>query len=204
MIRTLARIGRRSALALPVALAAAMLAGCSMPPPGPEFPPIRFLDTSPFVLDAGAIEIVDDYPPSPTGSPVASFPVTPAEAMRSWGQDRLLAAGTGDVGRIGRFVITEASVTEEQLPRTGGVRGMFTTDQTERYTVTVSARFEVRNPRSREGFAEVRSLRSATAAENLNLNDRRKLWHGLVQQVMNDFDAAMTTQIRQNLPSYLR
>jgi hypothetical protein len=127
----------------------------------------------------------------------------PARALRRWADDRLVAAGAP--GRYARFVIQDAKVIETELPRTRGVRGAFTTDQTHRYEVTLAAALEIREERGnfRNAFASAKAMRSRTTAENITLNDREKAWHELLEMTMADINTSLERQIREDLARYL-
>jgi hypothetical protein len=130
------------------------------------------------------------------------FPTPPERAMRRWATDRLVASGTPD--RYARFVIQDAKVIESELPRTEGVRGAFTTDQTQRYDLTLSAALEIREERGnfRAGFVSANTSRSRTVAEDITVNDRERIWFEMLEQAMNDLNAELERQIRANLTRF--
>ncbi|MEJ0072464.1 MAG: hypothetical protein WDO24_31495 [Pseudomonadota bacterium] len=108
------------------------------------------------------IEVVREYAP-PLRAPNVDheFPVPPMRMAEQWAQDRLTAAG--GPGEL-RYVIKRASVVETSLPRTTGIRGAFTNDQTQRYDAVVEVEIEVRNERGyRDGIVSARAERRQTA-----------------------------------------
>jgi len=185
-------------------LASAALAACSSPPPRPRFPELTYGHLGLFTFDVERIEIVSEYKAS-FGSPNVEhmFPTPPEQTLRRWAQDRL--AATGKPGRYARFVIQDAKVTESQLPRTAGVRGAFTTDQTQRYDGTLSAVLEIREERAnyRAGTASAWATRARTVPEGITINDREKVWFDLVESMMNDINAELDRQIRANLAQFV-
>lgn len=185
-------------------LAGAALAGCSTQPPRPRFPELTYGHLGLFTFDVERIEIVSEYKPN-FGSPNVDhmFPTAPEQTLRRWAQDRL--AATGKPGRYARFVIQDAKVVESQLPRTQGVRGAFTTDQTQRYDGTLSALLEIREERAnyRAGTASAWATRARTVAEGITINDREKVWFDLAEAMMNDMNAELDRQIRANLAQFL-
>jgi hypothetical protein len=186
-------------------LGAAVLAGCSTPPPRTRFPDLTYGHLGQFRLDVARVEIVSEYR-APGRAPNIEhlLPVVPEQSLRRWAQDRVVATGTP--GRFARFVIQEAKVTDTELPKTPGIRGSFTTDQTNRYDGVLSAALEIREERGnfRAGTASAWATRSRSVPENITVNDREKVWFELTEQLMNDINAELERQIRANLGQFLR
>lgn len=185
-------------------LTGAALAGCSSPPPRARFPDLTYGHLGRFTLDVARADIISEYKPTYAKPNIEhTFPVVPEQAMRRWAEDRL--AVTGRQGRIARFVIQDAKVVETELPRSEGVRGAFTTDQTHRYDGTLAATLDVREERGnlRAGTASAWASRSRTVAEGITINDRERVWFEIVESLMNDLNAELDRQIRANLGQFL-
>lgn len=180
------------------------LAACSTPPPRPRFPELTYGHLGLFTFDVERVEIVSEYKPN-FGAPNVEhlFPTPPEQTLRRWAQDRL--AASGKPGRYARFIIQDAKVTETALPRTQGVRGAFTTDQTQRYDGTLSTVLEIREERAnyRAGTASAWATRARTVPEGITINDREKVWFDLVEAMMNDINAELDRQIRANLAQFI-
>lgn len=194
---------RTSALALCLAVAS-LLGGCASAPPQARFPELTYAHLGAMRLDVARIEIADEYQ-EPLRPPNVDhlFPTPPERVMRRWATDRLAASGTP--GRYARFVIQDASVIEVELPRTRGVRGAFTTDQTQRYDLTLRAAIEIREERGnfQSGFATAGVSRSRSVAEDITVNDREKVWFEMLEQAMNELNAELERQIRTNMTRFL-
>lgn len=179
------------------------LSACQSPPPTPTFPEIGFAHEETLRLDVGSIETVEAYQPALEPPYVDHlFPQPPGRVAARWAKERLLAMGGP---RHAVVTIRDASVKEVELPRTGGIKGAFTTDQTQRYDARVVAEIEIFEPggqRSAQTVAE--ATRSTTVAEDATLAEREQIWFQLTEQLMADFDAEMESQFRENLASYLR
>ena len=179
-------------------LAALTLAACETPPPPrPTFPDIRFTERPPMRIDAAAVDIERQFRPTLRPPNVEHlFPVSPERAMENWARDRLQATATS---RRVRVRIVDASVREVELPRTGGVRGAFTTDQAQRYDATVEMSVDIMGDR---GFAErsvtAKAARSRSVPENITPNDREMAWYQLTKELMADLDVELERQIRSN------
>ncbi|MBM3486529.1 MAG: hypothetical protein FJX67_07830 [Alphaproteobacteria bacterium] len=202
MIHPMIHRSRRSVV---LALLATGLAvsGCAQPPPVFRFDPPSFAARGPIRLDVARIEVVRDYV-APAAKPHVDhlFRVTPAAAAERWADDRLRAAGTAGTARA---IVRTASVVEVPLPRTGGLRGAFTTDQTERYDAVLEMRIEVVGGRgARRGLVAARAERSRTVAEDITLQGRERVWHEMTEALMTDLDASLERQIREHLGDMLR
>ncbi len=180
-----------------------LLAGCQTPPPAPTFPEIGFGHQETLRLDVGSIETVEAYRPRLEPPYVDHlFPRPPHEVAARWARERLLA-----MGGPRRAVVTlrDASVQEVPLPRTGGIKGAFTTDQTERYEARLAADIEIFEPDGRRSaFATAEATRATTVAEDATLAEREQVWFRMTEQLMRDFDAEMERQVRGSLGGYLR
>jgi hypothetical protein len=180
------------------------LAGCQTTPPPPRFPELTYGHLGVMKLDAERIEIANEYQ-APMRAPNVDhlFPIPPERAMRRWAQDRLAASGTP--GRYARFVITDAKVTETNLPRTTGLTGAFTKDQSQRYDLSMSAAVEIREDRGnfRSGYVTASTSRSRTVREDITINDREKVWFEMLEQAMNELNAELERQIKANMARFL-
>ena len=116
------------------------IAGCETPLEPAPLPSVSFANLAPISLDVARIEIQKNYQ-SPLKAPNVEheMPLSLLEAAENWAKDRLRA-----VGRTGtaRLTIEQASVIEAYLKKTDGVKGVFTTDQAERYDGTLSMQLE--------------------------------------------------------------
>ncbi len=186
-----------------VIVAGSLAVSCETADPVQRLPSISFAHKPAIRLDVGTIETVSTYV-SPLKAPNVEhqFSVTPEDALRQWAKDRLVA-----VGMAGRavFTITKASVRVDNLKRTEGVRGVFTTDQAERYTADIEAVIEVKDAGAQgTGYAEARVSLSRTIAENATLHEREKFWFDLTRDVANNFDSEMESVIKRHLVNWLR
>lgn len=187
-----------------VVLAAAfLLAACQSPPPSPSFSDISFADRPPILLDVAEIVIdvpyVEPLEPPHVGE---TFPVPPLRAARDWASQRLRAVGQRGTATV---TIVEAGAVEAELERSGGLRGMFTKEQAQRYEVTIAVQIRAVDPEGpRTARAEARVKRSITVPENADLNEREEIQYELTRQTMDDFDQAMTNQVRRHMGQFMR
>ena len=118
-----------------------VLTGCNVAPVRNQFPQLSFRHLPPIQLEVRNLEVDTAYrPPLELPNVEHEFPVPPAETAAQWARDRLEPVGT--IGTA-RYIVREASVLETELETSGGVKGLFTTDQGRRYDAQVAAELEI-------------------------------------------------------------
>ena len=182
-------------------LVAALLGGCDTPVPSRNFPDISFTHKTPYKLDVALIEIEPKpAPASNKGVVVHELPVSLTKVAEQWANQRLQAVGASGTALV---TIEKASVVEQSLKKTPGVRGAFTTDQTERYIGELQVSISIMDNRG-QALARAGSTRTRTIAEDATLAEREKLWFDMVEKLAWGMDAEMDKQIPQHLANYLR
>jgi hypothetical protein len=197
------RILTKRFLGVVLVLGGGLLAACDTPPHRDPFPQLTYAHLGPINLDVAQIVIVDAYQP-PMADPHVEqdFPTPPAAAARQWAQDRLKAVGSDGVAK---YTITDGSAIDVPLPRTTGLDGMITQDQSDRYDVTVTVRLDLENRMgNHRGSITATAKRSETAAEDMTLNEREKLWFEMTDQLMKQLNAELEKQIGRNLKDFVR
>lgn len=195
-----AKLDRRGFLVL---AGAGLLVGCETPNPTQTFPQLSFAGQPKILLNVASVEVVDEYR-MPLADPNVEHraPLSPSGAMELWARDVLQP-----VGNQGRAVlrITNGSVIETPLKGTTGLKGVFTTDQAERYDAAAVATLEVFDANGVPvGSAEGKATRYQTVAEGISLNDRERIWYRLVEDTVLDFSRTMEVAIRRYLVNYVR
>ena len=179
------------------------LMACETPVERGAFPDITFAHLPAIALDVAEIRIVKVYvPPLKRPHVDHEFPVPPLRAAERWVKDRLKAVGQDGVATV---TIHDAGVTESRLGRMGGIKGTFTTEQSERYDAAVEVAIEVRGGKGlRVASATARTERNRTVPEDISLADREKVWFALTENLMREFDRAFEAQIKRHLGAFLR
>ena len=195
------RSGRFGKLLL-AAVCAAIAGACATLPDGSGPAPISFRGMPPLFLDVGRIEIDNRYR-SPAAAPNVEhlFLEPPAAVVQGWVRDRLRAAGRADALRV---TLRRADVVKTRLAPKGGLRGLFTTEQTERYDAVIGVSLEILDAagESRSRIkAEVR--RSRTIAEDVSVNERRVIWHEMLRALAGSLDRTLEDQIRKHFGDWL-
>jgi hypothetical protein len=196
-------LSRRRALLGAAALTGLLGSACSQPgPPSAKFADITFQQFPKFDFAVSRIEIVREYV-APLSAPNVDhlFPVPPMRMAEQWAHDRLVAAGGPNELR---YVIKRASVVEAQLPKTTGIRGAFTNDQTQRYDAVVEVEIEVRNERGyRDGIVSARAERRQSVGDNISVADRERVWFGMTEALGRDLNQELERNIQTGLARFL-
>lgn len=193
----------RCAVFAGVAAMATLLAACETMPSRHELPQITFAHLAPIALDVSKVEVISNYvPPMKAPNVEHQFPIQPEAALKRWAADRLKPDGHGDTAR---FVITNASVVEQDLPMSKGLSGVFKKEQAQRYDGTAEATLEIVDARGvRKGFAAARAFYSRTVREDASMNDRERAWFEIVEALMLVFNGEMEKNMRQYLAGSVR
>lgn len=188
---------RRCFLAAATVAAAGALSACQSAPPAPRVEAANFAAFAPILLDVARVDVVDNSR-RPAGSADALIAVPPAEGARRWAQARLQAAGRDGFVRV---TIREASIIETQLPKTGGVKGMFTVEQTSRYDARVVVEISAEKP-SADGLrasTQANATRFITLPENTSLAGREAALQNLSNRLLEDLNARLDAGVRRDL-----
>lgn len=193
---------RKFSPVLAVLAVCALLAGaaCEMKMADESYAPIEFTEMAPLPVNVARIEVIERFKP-PLSAPHIEHlvPVPPSHALRNWARDRMVARGRGGVAR---FIIVDASVIQEPLKTTEGLKGLITTDQAARYSVTLKARVEMENATG-QGFAEAAATRSRTVPEDTSLAEREKILHAMIGATSKDLDKELERNIRAHLGGFI-
>lgn len=183
--------------------AMAILASCETSLPLDGFPELRYNHLPPIRLDAARIEVVEQYKSTGVKPYVEhDFPQRPAALAARWATDRLKAVGAGNLVRL---TVVKGSVVEVPLARTGGVKGVFTVDQSEQYDGTLTVRIEIIGPGGRQkAYVMSQATESRSVPEDITLADREKVWFRMTEAMMNNLNLSLERQIKQHFKAWLR
>ncbi len=162
---------------------------------------------APAMVNVHEIRVVDEYQ-SPMHKPnmEQDFPVPPAVAVKKWVNTRLRANPAISANSVLEVTIADASVKETKLPKTKGVKGIFTDDQDARYDAKLAVTFRLYSGDQAMSAASgnVNVTRSRTINEKATVYEREAIYHQMVSEMMLNFDTEANSRLRQYFSTYLR
>lgn len=178
------------------------LAACQSVPQQ-TLPELRYTHLDPLNLAVASVEVVSDFhAPMKAPNVEHTLPVSPEKAFRTWVGDRVNAVGEQFKAR---FVIKDASVVEVPLAMTKGLKGMFTTDQSERYDARLDVVVDIVDAAGASlGSATAQVTRSITVPEDASLNKRERILFETTEALMSDLNKTFEEKIRSYLGKYVR
>lgn len=180
-----------------------LLGGCASDYQTFEPPPLDFSNRPPLELAVERITIDSVY--RPAGAPPYvdhTLSLTPEMATRALLGQRFRAVGGAD--RL-QAVILDASVEEEALETTPGVRGFVTTEAAAR----LEGRLKVRIDRLDPAGSVVRSISTAVTRtraipEDVGYAERQQISYELVRDLVADLDAGLSANVRDSFAPLVR
>lgn len=183
-----------------VAVPALGLAACASQDPAPSFPPYH-IGGGPLLFNLGDIEVVNLSAAIGPGHVEGDFDVPPLTALENWAGDRLQAAGT--TGKL-TLNVRQASAIQENLATTGGIEGLFRSEQGYKVTVRLEVEFVAEDPtRLVSSRTTVVTEQFKTMPENVSFTERRQTNYALCRVVIEAFDAKATPALRQFMAPFL-
>lgn len=160
---------------------------------------------SPYRINVASIEVIDRYEPPFTSPNVEHhFAEPPARLAQRWANTRLIPTGQG-TERTGRFTIDIASVIDVDLPKEGGLTGLFTKQQDRRYDARLAVSLEII---TFGGVSESKITASATATQTMpekaSLEDRDAVFLQLSRNLIVSLEQEFDKLMPMYLSAYLR
>ena len=162
-------------------------------------PPLDFSDRQPASLQVERVAIDSVYLPV---GPSPALPLHPEEATRALLEQRLRAVGGTD--RL-QAVILDASVQEEALETTPGVRGFLTTETEARLVGNLKVRVDRLDPTGAVvGSVTTAVTRSRAIPEGVGYAERQRIAYELVRDLVDDLDAGLMANLRESFGGLIR
>lgn len=184
-------------------VATALLGACAGEYETFEPPPLDFSDRQPLSLLVDRVAIDSVY--RPAGAPPYvdhALPLTPEAATRALLEQRLRAVGGTD--RL-QAVILDASVQEEALETTSGVRGYLTTETAARLHGRLKVRVDRLDPTGTVvGSVSTAVARSRGIPEGVGYAERQRIAYELVRDLVDDLDAGLMANLRESFGALIR
>ena len=173
---------------------------CNEAPTSAPLQPIRFAQ-APYRVSVAEVRVENRTPQRPNAVD-SQMPTPPATAVQQWVNDRLVAAGSSGMLLVS---IENATVLENKLPKTDGIKGFFTDDQDAKYDGSIIVNFRLYNGVSTipQAEASVNIARGRSINEKATLVEREQFYQQLVADLMRDFNAEAESRVRQYLGQYV-
>lgn len=172
-----------------------LVAACQPTPVTPSYEVPRYNQLQRVPVNAATFTMQQRYHP-PMHPPYVDhqLPIPIATAITRWIQDRVMAAGAD--GTV-TFTIVDAHIVEEPLKKTSGIKGLFTTDQTIRFTGQLVVEANLHGSAlNRHATAEAHATVTRTLEEGATSQQRTALLHEMMQALMASFNTNMAEQLR--------
>jgi hypothetical protein len=188
---------------IPLVVSILFLAACQNTHAPTKMPIPHFTHKPALSLQVRDISVTEDYE-FPSKSPYIEHTLDypPSEMFTIWLKDRLKADGASSYIQAS---ITDASIQKTELPKTPGIKGLFTNDQTEKYDAKMVVQLRLYNEERTIAIADVNatSTRSITIAENASVVERDTAYYNLSKALVNDIGNELEKQIRRVFAAYI-
>ncbi len=203
---------KRRALLVAAALAAAGLSASgahaqSVPAPAaqsaPAAPIIRFADATSLSTDATSLSMyVENRPPREYPHVMYRAPFTYEQAARAWADAHFSLSGNS-VNAL-RITLKNGDITEKLLPRTRGIKGLFTKDQAAEYDASLELEVAIIDPNGKVlASTNAKAVQTQTVTEGATEEEKRGIWAGMIKATFDNLDAELQPRIRASLAGYV-
>ena len=165
----------------------------------PQYREPRFQEQQAIELRVNRVDTSSEFTPSFTRPHVEHlFPVSIEKSATLWAHDRIKAADFSSP-KIAEVIIKDASVTEELEEGSQ----LFEQDRI-KYSARLVVSVKVTDPQSlAQASTEVEAWRTLTIPASTDIAGKEQYWNSMVEKLMKDFDARMTSNINQYLSPYI-
>lgn len=126
-------------------------------------------------------------------------PISPGASVERWVSDILIPVGDK---LDAQFVIKSGSIIESELKTQKGLKGIFSIEQSKRYTATIDVQLEIFDGSRRLATINAKAERSHTLREDATPNSKTNLLFNLVENLMATFDRELRRQVDLHLQNY--
>lgn len=165
-------------------------------------PPLDFSSRAPIRFEVERVDVRSAFVPK--GAPPFighTLALTPEGALRQLLEQRLEAVG--GAGSM-QAVIIDATITEEPVVTTPGLRGYLTEEASARLDGLLKVRVDRLDEAGRVvSSASTEVTRSSLIPEVATYVQRQQIGHELVRDLVNDLDAGMATNLRETFGSII-
>lgn len=169
-----------------------------------DLPPIRFTLQPKIKLAVRSVQIRSEYI-APAEPPFVDHKarVRPVGVMRRWGEQRLQATPSASQDEA-VFIVREASIVRRELETKGGLSGLFTKEEAERFDLVLEGHMVIYDGNgNRVGFASTVTTRYQTVLEDADEDNRQRTWYDMTKKGMDQFNRQMEAAIRKHLSQWV-
>ncbi len=160
---------------------------------------LSFTNQPPIKLKVNKIDIMSEFTPTFKRPNVEHlFPISIEKTARIWARDRLEAVDFGS-NKIAKFIIKDASVTEEAL----NSNEVFTRDRI-RYKARLVVTLRITDGDSMSAAeTSIEAWRELTIDAATDIDEKERYWNGMVNKLFTEFNRSMEENINQYLNMYV-
>lgn len=165
-----------------------------------QYKPIKFSNKENIIFNANRIEVISKFSPSYIRPNVEHLsPISIEKTAKNWAKDRLLA-NNFTAGEYVKFIINDASITEEFNKSSSIFR-----KNTISYLAKINVTIQVMN-KNNSVLAETTTdaWRRATITDGSPITDKENLWYELIENLFSQYDTKQVQTIGQYLNLYLQ
>jgi hypothetical protein len=164
---------------------------------------IRFADATSLSTDATSLSLyVENRPAREYPHVMYRAPFTYEQAARAWA-DRHFSLSGNSVNSL-RITLKDGDITEKLLPRTRGIRGLFTKDQAAEYEARLELDVAIVDPNGKVlASTNAKALHTRTVPEGTTEEEKREIWAEMMKTTFDNLDAELQPRIRTSLAGYV-
>jgi len=169
----------------------------------PGAPVVRFADATSLSTDATSLSMyVENRPPREYPHVMYRAPFTYEQAARAWADAHFSLSGNS-VNSL-RITLKDGDITEKLLPRTRGIKGLFTKDQAAQYDAHLDIEVANVDPNGKVlASTDAKAWQAQTVTEGATEEDKRGIWADMIKTTFDNLDAELQPRIRTSLAGYV-
>ena len=164
---------------------------------------IRFADATSLSTDATSLSLyVENRPPREYPHVMYRAPFTYEQAARAWAEKHFSLSGNS-VNAL-RVTLKNGDITEKLLPRTRGIKGLFTKDQAAEYDALLDIEVAIVDPNGKVlASTYAKATHTRTVPEGTTEEQKREIWADMIKNTFDNLDAELQPRIRTSLAGYV-
>jgi hypothetical protein len=164
---------------------------------------ISFADATSLSTDATSMSLhVESRPAREYPHVMYRAPFTYEQATRAWAERHFSLSGNS-VNSL-RVTLRDGDITEKLLPRTRGIKGLFTKDQAAEYEAHLDIEVAIVDPNGKVLVStDSKAWHTRTVPEGTTEEQKRGIWADMMKTTFDNLDAELQPRIRTALAGYV-